>query len=366
MYTMNINLELSFDEDTQACNLESLQQLRRELEQSIQLMQKKYQLFTSSSGKEKPSNDFFSFAYHEAKKLENSQRYSTSRNYRTATESLRKYTSASILPFKAITPELISDFERFLKQQKCSLNTISCYMRTLRAIYNKAVNQKLTRQQFPFAQAFTGSEVTRKKAISQLLIRRLMMLDCSSNPAMQLTKDIFLFSFYTRGIPFVDIAYMQYSNIENGYLKYYRSKTHQLLSVRLEVPASKIINRYRHCSSGQYLFPLLTGSNPEQCHKEYRYQLGLYNKRLIRLSAMLGTKYNLSSYVPRHTWATLAHEYGIPLPVISEGLGHTSERTTRIYVKPFDKQRIDEANHKMLSKTLLLYNKEKNKRNEKE
>lgn len=355
MYTVTINLQISFEEENQAYNKELIQLIYEELKQSAQLIPNKYNKTSphSVSGSNISLPDFFGFANHEANELELNHRYNTSHNHRTAIKRLQEYTESPILPFNRITAQFISNFENFLKSRECSLNTISCYMRSLRAIYNKAVDQQLVVQQFPFNNVFTGTEITRKRAVSCMLIRRLSELDCTSNPAMQLTKDIFLFSFYTRGISFIDIAYMQYSHIENGYLKYQRSKTHQHLSVRLEKPAYKIINRYRGISQADYLFPILTSTEAEQCYKEYRYQLGLYNKRLNRLGTLLGLKYSLSSYVSRHTWATLARECGIPMPVISEGLGHTSERTTRIYIKPLDKQQIDKANHKLLYKTLF-------------
>lgn len=355
MFTVTIYLQISFDKENQVHSKELAQLVNEELKQSVQSIQNKYnqiKIPPNSSVEENSQTNFFDFADHEANELELNRRYNTSRNYRTAIKRLREYTESTVLPFNHITVQFIDNFESFLKKRACSLNTISCYMRSLRAIYNKAVNQQLVIQQLPFNNVFTGTETTRKRAVSCMLIRKLTQLDCTSNPAMQLTKDIFLFSFYTRGISFIDIAYMQYSHIKNGYLKYQRSKTHQSLSVRLEIPAYKIIKRYRGTSRAGYLFPILTSTEAEQCYKEYRYQLGLYNKRLNRIGMLLGLKCNLSSYVSRHTWATLAREYGIPLSIISEGLGHTSERTTRIYIKHLDKQQIDKANHKLLCKTL--------------
>lgn len=303
MFTVTINLQISFDKENQVHSKELAQLVNEELKQSVQSIQNKYnqiKIPPNSSVEENSQTNFFDFADHEANELELNRRYNTSRNYRTAIKRLREYTESTVLPFNHITVQFIDNFESFLKKRACSLNTISCYMRSLRAIYNKAVNQQLVIQQLPFNNVFTGTETTRKRAVSCMLIRKLTQLDCTSNPAMQLTKDIFLFSFYTRGISFIDIAYMQYSHIKNGYLKYQRSKTHQSLSVRLEIPAYKIIKRYWGTSRAGYLFPILTSTEAEQCYKEYRYQLGLYNKRLNRIGMLLGLKCNLSSYVAKH------------------------------------------------------------------
>lgn len=212
---------------------------------------------------------------------------------------------------------------------------------------------ELTPQQSPFIRAFTGYENTRKRGIPKLLIRKLISLDCSKRPTLQLAKDLFLFSIYVRGISFVDIAFLKKSHIYGNYLTYYRRKTHQQITVKLEPPSLEILNRYADTSQAGYLFPILRDTSPADNYREYRYQLGVYNKRLNQLSKLLGDQYHLSSYVSRHTWASLAKEQGISVSIISESLGHTSEKTTRIYMKALEKQKLDQANQKLINRMLV-------------
>lgn len=353
MYSINIHFEVSCGAGSEH-DTETLQKIQQELSNVVKNLQERYA--NKNPGSDSPPDtgqDFFRFARIETDTLIKASRFSTARNYHTAVTRLRKYVSSPFLPFQQITSVFIDNFERYLRHQGCNLNTISCYMRSLRAIYNKAVAMEITIQQSPFIRAFTGYENTRKRGVPKLLVRKLIYLDCSKRPTLQLAKDLFLFSLYVRGISFVDIAFLKRTNIYGEYLTYYRRKTHQQITVKLEPPALEILNRYSGFSKVGYLFPILKSTSITENHKEYRYQLGVYNKRLSRLSKLLGNQYHLSSYVPRHTWASLAREQGIPVSIISESLGHTSEKTTRIYMKALEKQKLDQANQKLINRMLI-------------
>ena len=358
MYSINIHFKVSLGAGSEQ-DAHTLQDIQQKLTDTIRKLQEEYSDRSPEHISPPPEAepDFFCFAHRETENLMQASRFNTARNYRTAITRLHQYVHASSLPFHTITPLFIANFEKYLQHQCCNLNTISCYMRSLRAIYNKAVAMHITTQQLPFIQAFTGYEHTRKKGISKALVRKLIQLDCTQTPSLQMAKDLFLFSFYTRGISFVDIAFLRKSQIYGEYLTYYRKKTHQQITVKLEPPCLEILNRYTHLSKDGYLFPILTNDSSENNYREYRYQLGIYNKRLRRLSKLLGSQYHLSSYVPRHTWASLARAQGIPVSIISESLGHTSEKTTHIYMKALEKEKIDQANHKLISN--IIFRKER-------
>lgn len=354
MNSINIRFEVSFGTGSEY-DAEALQKIQQELATTVKRLQAQYTKNNSSrtSPPPKQQTDFFQFARAETENMTKASRFNTARNYRTAISRLHQYVSFTPLPFHSITPLFIDNFEKYLQNQGCNLNTISCYLRTLRAIYNKAVELELTPQQSPFIRAFTGYENTRKRGIPKLLIRKLISLDCSKRPTLQLAKDLFLFSIYVRGISFVDIAFLKKSHIYGNYLTYYRRKTHQQITVKLEPPSLEILNRYADTSQAGYLFPILRDTSPADNYREYRYQLGVYNKRLNKLSKLLGDQYHLSSYVSRHTWASLAKEQGISVSIISESLGHTSEKTTRIYMKALEKQKLDQANQKLINRMLV-------------
>lgn len=356
MYSIHIHFEVSVGAGSEH-DAETLQKIQQELAHTVEKLQEQYATDSNSGHTYPPpksEQDFFWFARSEIHNLMKASRFNTARNYHTAVGKLQKYVSSSYLPFSIITSLFIENFEKHLRHQGCNLNTISCYMRTLRAIYNKAVAMNFITQQHPFAHAFTGYENTRKRGIPKMLVRKLICLDCSKRPSLQLAKDLFLFSIYVRGISFVDIIFLKKTHIYGEYLTYYRRKTHQQITVKLEPPTLEILSRYEGISRSGYLFPILTSTSPAECYKEYRYQLGMYNKRLNRLSKLLDYPYHLSSYVPRHTWASLAREQGIPVSIISESLGHTSEKTTRIYMKALEKQKLDQANQKLINRVLVM------------
>lgn len=243
--------------------------------------------------------------------------------------------------------DLMSDFEQFLLGRGMVRNTTSFYIRTLRSAYNKAVQQNLVKQCFPFSQVYTGIDKTQKRAVSHKTINDLEN-DQRMTRNMSLSRDLFLFSFYCRGISFVDLARLKKTNIKNGVLTYMRSKTGQMLSIGLEPCMEEIINRYE--SYGQapdYVFPIIF--NEKNFYQEYSSALRVHNLRLSRISKRLKIDPPLTSYVARHTWATIAKKKGVPLGVISEGMGHTSEGTTKIYLASLDQNVLDKANKMIIS-----------------
>lgn len=165
-----------------------------------------------------------------------------------------------------------------------------------------------------------------------------------------MARDLFLFSFYTRGMAFVDIARLRKSNIRDGIIRYERRKTGQPLYIRMEPCIKAILDRYaERVQNLPYVFPILKTEEPEAAYKQYTIALNYYNRLLKKLSDMLGLEKGLSSYTPRHSWATVARDSNIPLSVISAGMGHTSEQTTQIYLTMLENSAIDNANQKIIA-----------------
>lgn len=142
---------------------------------------------------------------------------------------------------------------------------------------------------------------------------------------------------------FIDIAYLKRSNIQNGVLCYTRRKTGQLLSIRIEPCIQRIIDRYAN-SASPYLFPIITSTDATKSYEQYQVALNRHNRLLGRLSGMLECGCKLTSYTSRHSWATAARNHNVPISVISQGMGHTSEQTTRIYLTMLENRIIDDAN----------------------
>lgn len=275
--------------------------------------------------------------------LRATNRFGTAQNYKKVMSSFRQFLEDIPLPLFALTEEVISNYNAYLIQRGLVRNSVSFYMRILRAIYNKATKQKLIEQQHPFTEVYTGIDKTRKRAVDESIISQLHRLDLKPNSHTAFSRDLFIFSYCTRGMAFVDIAYLKMANLHNGTLTYTRRKTGQLLTIRVEPCIQRIIDRYAQPDT-PYLFPIITSTDPDVAYRQYQAALNRHNRLLGRLSEMLGCGCKLTSYTSRHSWATAARNHNVPISVISQGMGHTSEQTTRIYLTMLENSVIDEAN----------------------
>ena len=279
--------------------------------------------------------------------LTDCKRLGTATNYRCAASALSLYLGGGDLCFSELTSHFIERYNDYLLRKGMVRNSLSFHMRILRAVYNKAVRCGYAEQTFPFRDVYTGIDRTRKRAVGESVLSRLKLLDLDARPMLSYARDLFLFSFYTRGMAFVDMAYLRKSDIRDGVIRYSRHKTGQYLSVRIEPCMQAIIDRYAD-SRTPYVFPVLRGVDTADCFRRYKSALRTYNGHLMRLSQLLGLEHGLSSYTSRHSWATTARNHNVPLSVISAGMGHTSERTTQIYLTSLENSLIDNANRSIL------------------
>ena len=242
--------------------------------------------------------------------------------------------------------ELMMGYETYLKAQGASMNTVSFYMRILCATYNRAVDKGVIRQRFPFKHVYTGVDKTVKRAVPLKAIRRIREADLTLTPAMDYARDLFLFSFYTRGMSFVDMAYLKKKDLQNGVLSYRRQKTGQQLFIKWEKPMQEIVDKY-DTSDTSYLLPIIKDMKVD-ARRQYKNAAHLVNDKLKKLGERLGLDIPLTTYVARHAWASIARSKHIPLPTISEAMGHDSENTTRIYLASLDASVVDKANSLIL------------------
>ncbi|MDR2913255.1 MAG: site-specific integrase [Tannerella sp.] len=296
-------------------------------------------LYTSNSF----NGYFFPFVDYTVKNLKDNNRQKTASILLTAKSSFERFFSGQDILLDKIDNDLMRKYESWLKNTGMMKNTVSCYMRALRSVYNQAVKQGLTTQKNPFNGIFTRIDKTVKRAMNEDVLVRFKNMDLSSHRELALARDLFMFSFYMRGISFIDMANLRKSNVKNGYIIYSRSKTRQMLTVKLEACMQEIIAQYKSQTVDNYLLPVYTAQNRNNTS-----QLRNHNKRLKRISDMLGLEKPLSSYVTRHTWATLALRKGISIEVISESMGHENETTTRIYLASLEQSVVDKANAKII------------------
>ena len=287
-------------------------------------------------------NTFFNFMENAIERLRQLNHIGTAKNYSAALGSFKRFRNNGDIQMEAIDHLLMEDYQAYLKSAGLTPNSISFYMRILRAVYNRAVEQGVTEDRRPFRTVFTGVEKTRKRAVSISDIKRIRDLDLSLKPNLEFARDLFLFLFLCRGMSFIDAAFLKKSDIQNGVLSYRRHKTGQSLHIKVLKQMEEIINRYSDNGS-PYLLPVITRPG-EDGRRQYETALRRVNKSLKIITEMIQLPVTLTTYVTRHAWATIAKSKNIPVNVISDALGHDSITTTQIYLASIDTSTIDRAN----------------------
>lgn len=277
--------------------------------------------------------------------------------YKSSYNSINVFTNGNLeIPFSAIDVAWLNKYEKWLRSKGNKETTMSLMFRTLRSAYNKAIENKCARKSdYPFndykISKFDVS--TEKRAIAKADVLKFStdVHSIGKQQYVQLSKDIFIFSYLCGGINFTDIANLTKDNIIEGKrLHYIRQKTGKLIKLGLSEEALKIIKRYAVESKG-YLFPILNAQlhkTPLQKQNRIHKMLGKINKNLKLLAAQLGVEANLTTYVARHSFASVLKKSGVNIALISEALGHSDLTTTQIYLDSFDNEQIDNAMKNLL------------------
>lgn len=277
----------------------------------------------------------------------------TAETYRSALSSFGRFlrdargANAADFMLDSITPELLKAYERWLHAAGLVPNTVSFYNRILRAVYNRAAERGIIENRHPFGRVYTGVDKTAKRALPLPVLRRIKALDLSRTPALEYSRDMFMLSFYLRGMSFIDMAFLRKSDLCDGYVAYRRRKTGRRLVIRWTQEMQAIVDKYPENASC-YLLPVIRsrGTNERCRYRNVGYNI---NHNLKKIAAMVGVAAPLTLYVARHSWASAAQAKGVPVGVISEGMGHTSEATTRIYLSSLDSSVVDSANSLIMS-----------------
>ena len=262
--------------------------------------------------------------------------------YKSTRSSLAKFIGRPDVRMSEVDLAFVRRYEDFLYSNGSSGNTVSYYLRNLRSLYNQAVADGYhPRGEYPFAKAQTRPAKTVKRALSRTDMQNLADLNLENEPELEFTRDLYLFSFYAQGMAFVDIVLLKKTDICNGVLTYSRHKSKQLIRIVVTPQMQGVIDKYN--TENEYLFPIISGEYASG-YQKYRLALGRINRHLKKIAVVADIKVPLTTYTARHTWATLARDYGAPISVISAGLGHTSEEMTRVYLKDFDVSMLNQVN----------------------
>lgn len=284
----------------------------------------------------------FSFMEEVIAQLKQLQKHRTSETYASTLNSFSRFRLNKDVMLTEIDSDLMQEYEAYLKSEQVCPNTISFYMRILRAVYNRAVEKDMIKPCNPFKYVYTGVDKTVKRAISLDTIKKIKNLDLSLQPSLEYTRNLFLFSFYTRGMSFVDIAYLRKRDLNNDVLSYRRKKTGQQLYVKWEKCMQEIVDKHP-CHNTPYLLPIINSADKDE-RTQYQNANALTNRKLKEIQKRLKLEMPLTMYVTRHSWASIAKCKNIPVSVISESMGHDSEATTQIYLASLTTDVIDKAN----------------------
>ena len=292
---------------------------------------------------------FIAYARSCVKKMQDEGRYDAAHKLDSYIGRFTAYLGRNEIAFKDFDSRLIRNYHRWLQDKALGRNSISLYIRNLKRVYRMAVDDGTAKDNHPFEGVDVSYHVKKEKnGLTLDEVRRLKELDLDGrSKAVNFARDMFLFSFYTRGMSFVDMAYLKKKDLHNGILTYRRKKTGQQLSIKWEQCMQEIIEKYPP-NPTEYLLPIITSTDEDE-RLQYRNSLTLVNRKLKILSVFVRSPHPLSMYVARHSWASIAKSKNIPLSIISEGMGHDSETTTQIYLASLDTTIIDRANYLILN-----------------
>lgn len=274
-------------------------------------------------------------------------RIRTAEAYRAALNSFKKFRKDEDIMLDCLNSQVMESYEAWLKNKGNIPNTRSFYIRIIRAAYNRAVQDDIIENHHPFRRVYTGVEKTIKRALPLNYIKEIKALNLPSNSTLDFARDMFLMSFYLRGMSFIDMAYLKKSDLRNGYIIYRRRKTGQLLMIKWMPEMQNILDKYK-INPTEYLLPIIKTKDTNE-HYTYRNISYNVNRSLKTIAKMVNANLTLTMYVARHSWASAAKTKNIPLSIISEGMGHESETTTQIYLASLDSSIVDEANSIIIS-----------------
>lgn len=275
-------------------------------------------------------------------KLKQNGKVRTSETYTSALNSFKKFRKDEDIMLDCLNSEVMEAYEAWHQSRGVAPNTISFYTRILRAVYNRAVEEDIVENKNPFRHVYTGVDKTIKRALPLPIIKKIKALDLSLTPALDYARDMFMMSFMLRGMSFIDMAFLRKTDLQNGYVTYRRRKTGQKLVIEWTNEMQLILDKYPENAS-DYLLPVIRnpGTNERCTYHNMGYNI---NHSLKAVAKVVGVSIPLTLYVARHSWASIAKSKGIPLSVISEGMGHDNEATTQIYLASLDTSAVDKAN----------------------
>ncbi|WP_097045058.1 site-specific integrase [Flagellimonas pacifica] len=286
---------------------------------------------------------FIGYGYSLVEDLKKSHRYGTARSYKGSLSILRTFMNGRDLKFNEFNYSFILKFEKYHLSKGNSLNSLSSYLRSYRAIFNKGIKEGLIdREAYPFFNYTIRQTPTKKRAIDFKYIKRIVDLELPKDTTLFRYRNYFICSYLLYGMNFTDMAYLKLENIVDSRLKFRRKKTGKLFDIKITDTLKEILSIYTDGKSQQdYIFPIIKRSSLEIQEREIAWERKRYNAGLKEIAKLCGIEEKLTTYVSRHTFATQALLKNIPVMAISAMLGHSKLDTTQIYLKSLPTTMLD-------------------------
>jgi site-specific recombinase XerD len=278
--------------------------------------------------------------------------------YKDLLRTLKKFRSNKDLSFSDISYNFLVSYEENFLKTGVSENSISVYMRTLRSLMNKAIKEGYCKEEdYPFKKYKVSklNTKTQKRAISKDEMLKIIGYSAEPGTSAWHSKNYFLFSFYNIGMNFNDMAQLKWSQLLNNRIMYIRGKTGKHYDIKIQPRTQEILNFYSSDNeyTDDFIFPILNPKihkTPQSIKDRIKKVNKKVNKDLKKIALELGIKatHSITHYVARHSWASIQKQNGTGTSVISESMGHDSEKTTQIYLQSFVHEVLDEANANLI------------------
>lgn len=320
------------------------------LDEAGQLLQLSIKDLRGKLVHQKSSQSFFSFAEAVIADLLKANRIGTARSYKGLLSVVKTFNNGKDLSFSEISYGFLSKFETYHKGNGNGVNGLAVYMRTIRAIYNRAINEGVVdRNLYPFINYKIKTAPTQKRALEWDLLQKIITLSLEPEHPCFHARNYFVASYMLYGINFTDMAFLLKTDMQSGRIVYRRKKTNKIYDIKITPNLEKILTFYiEQNPDSKYIFPILKRDTAFLQEKDIRWARKRYNDKLKDIAALCSIEKNLTSYVSRHSFATQAMLQQVPLNAISSMLGHSSLKTTEVYLKSLPSNVLDEYNQLIL------------------
>lgn len=301
------------------------------------------------------SRDVFEYFQERIDDLTKEGKIGNADSYQCSRGALKKFVTKKDLRFSEITFRFLKKYETHLRSTGLKDTTISSYLRSLRAVINRAIKDDVCKQEYYPFNKYKISDLdhtTEKRAISKEDIDKIFNVETDENTTQLHSKHLFMFSFYAMGMSFKDMTTLKWFDIKGGRIHYKRAKTGKHFSIKILPPMQTILD-YRledNKNDNPYVFDILSASytNPKAIDVRIKSGLRTYNKHLKEFAKILNLDVKVTSYVSRHSWANILRKKGVSIEDISQGLGHSDLQTTKIYLRDLEDNHLDSVNELLL------------------